>query len=78
MPVGGGGVESKVVGSSDISTTTSENDASAAAIDAQVGLLIKQQMLRIIANYQFVNLKNYGPTDIKGNKVQIAVQAQLF
>jgi hypothetical protein len=51
-----------------------------AAIDAQVGYLIRQQRLRVIANYQYMKLRNQpGATeDISGNKLQIAVQAQFF
>jgi hypothetical protein len=51
-----------------------------AAIDAQVGYLIRQQRLRVIANYQLTKLKNQPGTtgDLTGNKVQIAVQAQFF
>jgi hypothetical protein len=51
-----------------------------AAIDAQVGYLIRQQRLRVIANYQYMKLQNQpGVTeDITGNKIQIAVQAQFF
>jgi len=51
-----------------------------AAIDAQVGYLIRQQRLRVIANYQLAKLKNQPGTtgDVTGNKIQLAVQAQFF
>ncbi|MEO8177685.1 MAG: hypothetical protein ABI895_02525 [Deltaproteobacteria bacterium] len=59
---------------------TGEDDRTEAAIDAQVGYLIRQQRLRVIANYQYVKLKNQPGTteDINGSKVQLAVQAQFF
>lgn len=51
-----------------------------AAIDAQVGYIIRQQRFRVIANYQYMKLKNQPGTteDVTGNKIQIAVQAQFF
>jgi hypothetical protein len=57
-----------------------ENEQSAIAIDAQVGYLIRQQRLRVIANFQHTELKNYGAgaADLSANKLQLAVQAQFF
>jgi hypothetical protein len=55
-----------------------EGDRSAMAIDAQVGYLIRQQRLRVIANFQHTELKNYTPADLSANKLQLAVQAQFF
>ncbi len=57
---------------------TGPNDTSAMAIDAQMGYLIRQQKLRIIANFQHTELKNYTPEDLAANKLQLAVQAQFF
>ena len=56
------------------------NDRTEAAIDAQVGYLIRQQRLRVIANYQYTKLRNQpgASGDVTGNKIQFAVQAQFF
>lgn len=55
-----------------------DNDFSAMAIDAQLGYLIRQQRLRLIANFQHTQLKGVGAEDLSGNKLQLAVQAQFF
>jgi hypothetical protein len=57
-----------------------DNDRTEAAIDAQLGYLIRQQRVRVIANYQFTKLRNQpGVTgDLTGNKIQLAVQAMFF
>jgi hypothetical protein len=57
-----------------------EEDRTAMAVDAQLGYLIRQQRLRIIANFQHTELKNYvtGAADLSANRLQVAVQAQLF
>lgn len=55
-----------------------DNDFSAMAIDAQVGYLIRQQRLRLLANFQHTQLKGIGDAELTGNKLQLAVQAQFF
>lgn len=55
-----------------------DNDFSAMAIDAQLGYLIRQQRLRLIANFQHTQLKGVADEDLSANKLQLAVQAQFF
>jgi len=59
---------------------TGDNDRTEAALDAQVGYLMRQQRLRVIANYQLTKLQNQTPgaADLTGNKVQLAVQAMFY
>jgi hypothetical protein len=59
---------------------TGDNNRTEAALDAQLGYVMRQQRLRVIANYQLTKLQNQTPGagDLTGNKVQLAVQAMFY